>query len=205
MPPEMRDLLAPEVWWLIELAAALLALLLVGMTLRSLGRALFGKKGGKKKAWDESARIVLNDCPLPVRPPGERRLFVYHLPARLRLVVVAPPGTEHDVDATAVEKLLERVLPGLGAVAAQDKPRIRVWPAQLSQQGFTNSFHRRTVKEEPEGEPSRWVLAAGRATAGRQPVLLGLGLWADEPNTLGRITLGPHQWLDVLRLRAAGE
>jgi hypothetical protein len=203
MPPEVRDLLAPEVWWLIELTVALLLLLLIGMLLRSLGRALFGKKAAKKKDWDKSARIVLNECPLPVRPPAARRLFIYHVPARLRLVVVAPPGTENEVDATAVEKLLERVLPGLGAVAANDKPRVRVWPPQLSQQGFTNSFHRCTVKEERDGEPSRWVLAAGRAMVGRQPVLLGLGLWADEPNTIGRVTLEPHQWLDVLRLRAA--
>jgi hypothetical protein len=106
------------------------------------------------------------------------------------------------VDATAVEKLLERVLPGLGAVAAHDRPKIRVWPAQLSEQGFATTFHRCTVKREPEGEPSRWVLLAGRALAGRQPVLIGLGLWADEPSTVGRLTLNPHQWLDVLRLRA---
>jgi hypothetical protein len=31
---------------------------------------------------------------------------------------------------------------------------------------------------------------------------LGFGLWADEPNNLGRLTLQPHQWLDVIRLRA---
>jgi hypothetical protein len=37
----------------------------------------------------------------------------------------------------------------------------------------------------------------------RQPILLGLGLWADEPNTLGRLNLEPQQWLDVLRLRAS--
>jgi hypothetical protein len=62
-------------------------------------------------------------------------------------------------------------------------------------------FHRCTVKHEAEGEPSRWVLVVGRAMLGRQPVLLGLGLWAGEANTVGRLTLEPHQWLDVLRLR----
>ena len=41
----------------------------------------------------------------------------------------------------------------------------------------------------------------GIRQAGRQPVLLGLGLWTDEPNTIGRVNLGPQQWLDVLRLR----
>jgi hypothetical protein len=93
------------------------------------------------------------------------------------------------------------VLPGLGAIAANDKPRIRVWPAQLSQPGFTAAFHRCAQKTEAEGEPSRWVLAAGKAMLGKQPVLLGLGLWAGEANTVGRLTLEPRQWLDVLRLR----
>ena len=41
----------------------------------------------------------------------------------------------------------------------------------------------------------------GRAKVGGQPVLLGLGLWAERPNDVGRLTLEPHQWLDVLRLR----
>jgi hypothetical protein len=200
MPAEIRDLLNVEVWWLIELTVALLLLLLIGMLLRALGRALFGRKP-KKRDWDKELRIELRKCPLPVRPAGDRRLFVYHLPVRLRLVVVAPRGMESHVDAIAVERLLDRVLPGLGEIAANDKPRVRVWPAQLSEQGFANTFHRCTLKPEREGEPSRWLLIAGRATAGKQPVLLGLGLWADEAGTVGRMTLEPHQWLDVVRLR----
>jgi hypothetical protein len=35
-------------------------------------------------------------------------------------------------------------------------------------------------------------------------LLLGLGLWTDKPSTLGRITLEPRQWIDVLRFRPAG-
>jgi hypothetical protein len=108
-----------------------------------------------------------------------------------------------EVDATAIEKLLDRILPGLGAIAARDRPHIRVWPQQLSHQGFIAAFHRCTPKHEPDGEPSRWVLIAGRALLGRQSILLGLGLWSDEPGTIGRVNLEPHQWLDVLRLRSA--
>jgi hypothetical protein len=59
------------------------------------------------------------------------------------------------------------------------------------------------VKCEPDDQPSRWVLVAGRALGGRQPVMLGLGLWAEQPSTVGRLNLEPHQWLDVLRLRPA--
>ncbi len=136
-----------------------------------------------------------------MRPPGVQWLYIYHLPVRLRLVVVAPPGKDAEVDALAVEKLLDAILPGLGAIAANDRPRIRVWPRQLSHQGFLATFHRCTIRGEPEGEPSRWILVVGRAGLGKQPVLLGLGLWAREANTIGRLTLEPHQWLDVLRLR----
>jgi hypothetical protein len=201
MPPEVRGLVDVEVWWLIFLTAALLLLLLLGLLLRALWRALFAR-GSAKRDWDREGRIPLDECPLPVRPPGEQSLFIYHLPVRLRLVVLAPPGKDADVDAIAVEKLLDGALPGLGGIAANDKPRIRVWPQQLSQQGFTAAFHRCTMRSEAEGEPSRWVLIAGRVMVGKQPVLLGLGLWAGEPNSLGRLTLEPHQWLDVLRLRA---
>jgi hypothetical protein len=73
----------------------------------------------------------------------------------------------------------------------------------LSHHGFSSLFHRCTPKPEPEGEPSRWVLVAGRVQVSRQAFLLGLGSWADEANSIGRVTLEPHQWLDVLRLKSA--
>src|SRR5262249_16875334 len=96
-----------------------------------------------------------------VQAPGDRRLTVYHLPVRLRLVVVAPAGTEYTVDPIGVERLLDMVIPGLGAVAFHDKPRVRVWPAQLSHQGFAVSFHRRTPPRAPPGARRRGSRRAG--------------------------------------------
>jgi hypothetical protein len=185
--------------WAVVAGAALLLLLVVFVVLRKLWRALFGRSA-RPGGWDRELDIDLNDCPLPTRPPGERLLTVYHQPARLRLVVVAPIGREGDIDATAVEKLLDRVVPGLGTAAQTDRPRVRVWPPQMSHHGFTASFHRHTPKAAGRGEPSRWVLLAGRAQAGRQQVMVGLGLWSDEPTTIDRVNVEPHQWLDVLRL-----
>lgn len=202
MPASVRNRLDVEVWWLIFLTAGLLLLLILGLLLRRLMRSLFQRRRPPPD-WERNLRENLDSCPLPTRPPGDRVLYVYHLPVRLRLVIVAAPGKEMDLDATAVEKLLERILPGLGTMAERDRPRIRVWPPQLSQQGFVSAFHRCTPKREPDGEPSRWVFVAGRALLGRQTVLLGLGLWSDEPSTIGRVHLEPHQWLDVLRLRSA--
>jgi hypothetical protein len=185
--------------WAVVAAAALLVVLVLLLLVRRLWRALFRRAKGPG-AWDRELDIDLDECPLPTRPPGERQLTVYHYPARLRLVVVAPIGRDGDVDATAVEKLLDCVVPGLGAAVQNDRPRVRVWPAQVSRSGFAAAFHRHTPRAAGRGEPSRWILLAGRAQAGRQPLMVGLGLWADEPITLDRVSLEPHQWLDVLRL-----
>jgi hypothetical protein len=185
--------------WLGVFAFVLLVLVLLGWAL------VRRRRPRPEPDWDKDFRVNLEKCPLPVRPPGERRLTVYHVPVRLRLVVVAPVGTFGKLDATAVEKFLERVVPGLGVAAQEDRPRIKVWPQQLSHHGFAAIFHRCTLKPEPEGDPSRWVLLAGRAHIGKQPLLLGLGAWADEPNNIGRLNLEPHQWIDVVRLERAAE
>jgi hypothetical protein len=200
MPDAIRNQLSVEAWWGIFLAIGLIALLIVALVLRRMVRALFG--GGKKPLSQERSLVEdMEQLPLPTRPEGPLQLFVYHVPVRLRLLIVAPTGRDTDVDATAIEKLLDRLLPGMKAILERDRPRIRVWQAQLSHQGFVHTFHRSTPVPGPEGQPSQWVLVAGRALLGRQPLLLGLGLWSQEPQTLGRINLEPHQWLDVLRLR----
>jgi hypothetical protein len=200
MPAELRDTLPVEAWWGIFAGVAFVVLVLLLLILRGIGRALFGRRRPKEEPREEDV-IALDEIPLPLSQPV-KKLWVYHLPARLRLVVVAPAGTQREVDATSIERLLERVIPGLGKVAEQDRPRVRVWPAQLSHQGFEMTFARKARRREADGQPSRWVLVAGRANAGGQPVLLGLALWADEPNTLGRVHLEGPQWLDVLRLGA---
>jgi hypothetical protein len=201
LPEGVRDFLDGGGWWLVLAVLALLGVAVLVLLVRGLER-LFGRRKVPARK-DDELHFDLAGCPLPVTPPGDPHLACYHLPVRLRLVVIAPPGRDTVVDAFAVEKLLDRVIPGLGNVARHDRPFIRVWPAQLSQSGFAATFHRCARRPEPEGEPSRWVLVAGRVQVGKQPYLLGLGLWADEANTVGRLTLEPHQWLDVLRLRSA--
>jgi hypothetical protein len=118
----------------------------------------------------------------------------------LRLVVVAPVG-KLPVDPMTVEVMLDQIVPGLGQVARDDKPRVLVWPPQLSHHGFGASFHRLTRKPEAEGKPSHWICVAGRAQVGKQPIALGLAFQAEQPNTVGRLNIEPHQWLDVIRMR----
>jgi hypothetical protein len=192
-------------WWAILGSLALLAVLILLAVVRGLFRALFGKRQAPSEDWARRLGEDLSTYPPPAPFVGKRRLTVYHIPVRLQLAVLAPAGTEAEVDVSQVALLLDRVVPGLGNLAAEDHTRVRLWPPQLSQQGFATAFFRLTRTPQAEGRPSRWVLVAGRSLSSQPPYLLGLALLADEPNTLGRIPLEPHQWLDVLRLKEVGE
>ena len=128
------------------------------------------RRGGKKKVDHESGMEEdLSEYPPPPGKPGPRRLTIHGRPVRLRLVVIAPVGKKKIAEGGAVEALLDQVLRGLGQVAQQDKPRIRVWPPQLSLQGFAPTFFRRTQCPDQAGKPSHWLLAAGPARAGGAP------------------------------------
>jgi hypothetical protein len=132
--------------------------------------------------------------------PGQKRLQLYGQPLRLRLVVLAPMGKRALPTDGAMEPLLDRVVPGLGDIARQDRPRIRVWPSQLSQQGFPPTFFRLTHRPEQAGKPSPWILAAGPVRAGGEQFLLGLGLLADGPTERANLTLQANQWIEVFRV-----
>jgi hypothetical protein len=200
-PESVRPHLDSPVGYAILALAGLVALLLLVFLVTTLWRIL---AGGRGKSDERGLREKLAEYP-PPGPPGPRRLTVEGIPVRVRLVVVAPVGKEHAIAEADVAELANGVLRGLGDVLAADRPRVRVWPAQLSRQGFAPIFHREMEKPEPEGRPSRWILVAGpAATSGRKLILLGLALWADAPNTLGRVTLDTGRWGEVLRIQAQG-
>jgi hypothetical protein len=201
IPPDVRPLLPVEVWWLVLLVATLLALLLAGHLLRGVWRALFRQRR-RKTVWDRDTRRPLEELAPEPRTAGTAALSVYHLPARLRLVVLAPAGKGADWTEADAIRLLDRIVPGLSEVASHDQAELRVWPGQLSEMGFINAFHRCTPHPGREGEDSHWVLLAGKAPRGGQPVFLGLALYTDRPCSLGRMNLQPDRWLDVLRLEA---
>jgi hypothetical protein len=169
--------------------------------LARLAGGLFSLFGGRESVPDNRLRENLAEYPPAPGTPGPRRLTIEGIPVRVRLLVVASSGKGNAVDADEVEGLLDGLIHGLGNVVAQDRPRIRVWPPQLSRQGFAPTFHRLTEKPEDEGRPSRWVLVAGHVSVGRRPFLLGMALAADAPCTLGRLTLDPLRWVEVLRIQ----
>ncbi|HVS37325.1 MAG TPA: hypothetical protein VMS17_17320 [Gemmataceae bacterium] len=176
------------------IAAAALVVLLILVALLRRGRR---KPVDPESGLDED----LSEYPPPPANPGPRRLTVHGRPVRLRLVVIAPVGKRKIAGDGAVEALLDQVLRGLGQVAMQDKPRVRVWPPQLSQQGFAPTFFRRTQCPDRAGKPSRWLMAAGPVRAGGTPALLGLAMWADDQGPMEQMILSETEWNDALQMK----
>jgi hypothetical protein len=184
-------------WFVVLGAAALVVLLPLAWYKRRLLRKLLRLPRPPVR---EEPRLD-EDLAKLVPPPdlaGPRRVFIEGVPARLRLVVVAPQGKGATIAETAIGDLLDQVRWGLGAIARQDQAALRVWPVQLSAHGFPAVFHRHLRKAEPEGQPSHWVLLAGPTPPRPHPVLLGLAMWTDAVTTIGQLTMDAGQWMKTL-------
>jgi hypothetical protein len=176
----------------------LLGLALVAAALKSL---LGGR--GRKKGRARIARLDEDLADYPDPPPTRDgpRLFVDGVPARLRLVVVVPTGTRHEpIDLEEIPDLLNGLIRGLGACVASDRPRLRVWPPQLSVKGFAPSFFREVPAPDGDGALSAWTRLAGLARARGRPYLLGLALLTDDDTDLGAIALEPNEWVRHLSI-----
>ncbi len=196
LPDPAAKFLEAGGWYVVLAFAVLVVLVGVGLVLRKIG----GMFKRKKPDEDATLREELAEYPPPPKA-GARKLLVQGVGGRVRLVVIAPVGKASKLDATKAEPLLEHVVRGLGVVAGQDKPRVKVWPAQLSHDGFTETFFRVVKSPDREGQSSRWTLAAGRARVGESYILLGLALLTDEPTNFGRLRPRPDAWGDVLRIK----
>jgi hypothetical protein len=185
---------------LILLGGAALVVILVLVVLLFIVRRLFAKSAAGPTQERGVEGEDLGTYP-PPPPPGAWSVIVEGVPVRIRLVIVAPIGKGNPVDADNAATRLDQVVRGLGPAIQQDKARIRVWPMQLSNQGFGPTLHRQVTRPEPDGKPSRWIVIAGQTPARPKPLLVGLALQADEVNSIGRLTLTPEQWSEVLRVQ----
>jgi hypothetical protein len=174
------------------IAVGILLLLVVLIFLMSRGK----KRVNPESGLDED----LSEYPPAPGKPGSRRLTVHGRPVRLRLVVVGPVG-KRNIAEDGAETLLDEVLRGLGRIAQEDKPRIKIWPPQLSQQGFAPTFFRMTHCPDRAGKPSHWLLAAGPSRAGGRPVLLGLAMWADDKGPMEQTILTETEWDETLQIK----
>ncbi len=131
---------------------------------------------------------------------GDRQLRAEGTPVRLRLVVLAPAGNT-EINEDELPAILEEIVSGLGDIFKHDKPRVKVWPKQVSYQGFATFFHSHTPTGAEEKTQSRWIMVAGRVKAGTKQCMLGVALQSIKPNTIGRRTVDSHEWANVLRVR----
>ena len=196
LPPEIQPFVDAGGW----LIPFVLITLLVFLFAISSFRRMLARKGPRTREPDLTED--LGSYPLAPALWGTRRLTVHGLPVRIRLVVAAPLGHEGGyVGAEQIEQFLDFVVPGLGAFIHADRPRVRVWPTQLSYQGFAAAFRRNAVRPDSEKQISRWVLLMGKGLINRRPVAIGFALLADQDNTLGRVVLEhPHDWMQVVRI-----
>jgi hypothetical protein len=207
LPETLRQFLDGGGWWLLFAGLALVTLAWVRSVFRRLLGAVFHPTGRKKakrrtKDWASFLREDLSPLAVSYTEPGPRRLTVKGLPARLRLVVMAPSGKDvSELDEDMADRLLDWIKPGLGEVAAADYPKVRIWPRQYSGSGFPLAFHQHVPVPERKGQRSHWVLLAGAVLVGRQKIEVGLALYTDEPNKIRTITVRNEQWLDHLGIK----
>jgi hypothetical protein len=158
-----------------------------------------GSRKKKPPDLEKALREDLRGYPPPPATNAPRRLTVNGEPVRLRLVVVAPTGKlQEPITPDQVPELLDEVFRGLGGYVQSDKPRIKIWPPQLSVAGFAPTFHRLVQSPDPEGSPSQWVKLAGPARTRQHPILLGLALLADQPCKLGDLHVETTEWGELL-------
>ena len=100
--------------------------------------------------------------------------------------------------------LADSAVTGLSTALVDDGSVLRVWPAQLSEDGFRHALHRYVKlpqNDQTAGAPSRWCIVTGRIAPGGKRLMLGLVAQADRQNSLGLVAVESEQhWYDVLRL-----
>lgn len=136
-------------------------------------------------------------------PSGGLQLECYGAPVRVAAMVLAPMGTGGGFPSSEkLPEVIDRLVPGLGDFVARDRPLVRIWPPQLSPQGFANSFFAGCRLPGDRGKQTPWCSVAGRYLDSEVRILVGLILCTSAPNSLGEFTLEqPTQWMDLLRIR----
>ncbi len=194
LPKDIADWLSSWGWGAIVATVALVILLVAVKFVRGLFQ--------RPPAVELSSDFVETLAEYPPAPAaGALRLSVDKSSARLRLVVLAPVG-DASVNADEAEQLLDKLVPQLGEVARQDRPRVRIWPKQLSAAGFAQQFHNNTEIPESDDGLSNWTVIAGRTKIGGRALMIGLAVQTNKPTPLGHKTIDAHEWTTLLRIRS---
>jgi hypothetical protein len=186
---------------------AVIALVMLAKTFRSLSRLLYMVVGTltrrKRRAAESPVAPEIDLAALaPTGPPASGpTLHAYNVPMRLVVLVLAPVGRGSALPATdELSRIVDQIVPGLFELAQAHQARIKLWPPQLSAQGFAAALFANLPLPGHRGKGTPWCAIAGRFVAGEQSYLAGVVLRAATPNSLGQITLAHEaQWLEVMR------
>jgi len=138
-------------------------------------------------------------------PAGGPRLECRLTSVRLAVVVLAPSGRANPLStAGGFPHLLDQIVPGLGKVLATHQPVVKLWPAQLSQQGFVHSFFKNVRLPGQGGKRTPWCALAGPAEIDGRSVDVGLVFCAAGNKPMGQEQIpSADAWRDALRVRAS--
>lgn len=183
-------------WW--ETFAVAAVVFLVLLAVRILRRK---RKADRQPIPDLFVDVSRLDAsgPPAVGPHAE----FYGLPVRLAVVVVAPAGRQGELPPPEVlPGLIDRLVPGLSSIIADQRPMICRWPVQLSSQGFAQRFFNQVALPGDHGKGTPWCSIAGKLKVGDRLFLIGIVCCAHQPNGLSQVIVQHEgQWLDILRIR----
>ena len=164
-----------------------------------IAKALGGTKKVAAAAPESPLNVSLLDAEGP--PPTGIQLTAHGTPVRIAVLVVAPAGRgQNQLDENLMNILVEELVPGIGQFISRDVPMTDMWPAQMSTQGFVNTFMSQ-IQLPDRGRGNRWSALAGRITAEEGGFLVGMALCAAKPTGLSEYTVEHDgQWSEILRV-----
>ena len=118
------------------------------------------------------------------------------------MLVLAPVGRDGSPpEREELAAVVDQIVPGLGGLLTAHRTAVKIWPPQLSSQGFANKFFANVSLPGDHGKGSPWCSLAGRFETAGRGFLAGLALCASAPNSMGQ-TVVEHdaQWFDMLRI-----
>jgi len=186
--------------WLIYVVAAIAAVVALWIVWR-----LVRRRRGRLPRAEVDLTIDVASLGTAGPPRGAPVLEHYNVPMRLAAIVVAPAGRDRRLPPWGeLGVVFEAIVPGLAQVVMTHHTLVRCWPQQLSITGFGHSFFRHARLPGDGGKGTHWCSAAGVAKLQGQPVMAGLVMRSELPNSLGQVIIEHEtKWLDVLRVKPA--
>jgi len=182
-----------------------LAFALAVLTLAIIALNVWRSRRGRRISPQLDLSIDLTELGVAAPPTGTSRLEVYGTPIRLRVVVIAPAGRHQaSLHHDDIPILLNQFMPGLLEIFQSHQPLCQCWPAQLSSQGFMQSFLNHVSLPGNRGKGTPWTSIVGKFHVSEQVFLIGIACCSETSNSLSQFIVEHEgQWFDTLRIRQA--